>query len=175
MRTKTPLSEAERERRRWAVEQAVANNRIEGIETPPAALAIFELWIAGNIDSDECTRRIGALPLQETDFEQAEQRMAALRETGYAVSARYDRRSSRIVVDLSTGAQLTFPTERTAGLSGASPDSLAEIEISPAGLGLHWPKLDADVYLPALLDAPDDVGAKFVAVRRNAASSSNRR
>jgi len=45
-------------RRRYAVEQAVAHNRIEGIETPPAALAIFRLWIAGEISSDECTRRI---------------------------------------------------------------------------------------------------------------------
>ncbi len=47
-----------RARRRWAVEQAVAHNRIEGIETPPSTLAIFERWIAGEIDSDECTSRI---------------------------------------------------------------------------------------------------------------------
>ncbi len=26
------------------------------------------------------------------------------------------------------------------------------IEITPTGLGLRWPKLDADHYLPALLD-----------------------
>ncbi len=26
------------------------------------------------------------------------------------------------------------------------------IEISPAGLGLHFPKLDADVYVPALFE-----------------------
>jgi hypothetical protein len=48
----------ERDRRRCAVEQAVAHNRIEGIETPPTALVIFNLWIAGEISSDECTRRI---------------------------------------------------------------------------------------------------------------------
>ena len=36
-------------------------------------------------------------------------------------------------------------------MTGASPDSLADIEISPAGLGLHWPRLDADLYVPALL------------------------
>jgi hypothetical protein len=52
-----------RAKRRWAVEQAIAHNRIEGIETPPAALGIFELWIVGEIDSAECTRRINALPL----------------------------------------------------------------------------------------------------------------
>ncbi|MBQ1763160.1 MAG: DUF2442 domain-containing protein, partial [Aquincola sp.] len=27
-----------------------------------------------------------------------------------------------------------------------------EIEVSPSGLGLHVPALDADLYLPALLD-----------------------
>jgi len=27
----------------------------------------------------------------------------------------------------------------------------ADIEISPAGLGLHWRRLDADLYVPALL------------------------
>src|SRR3546814_5189296 len=77
--------------------------------------------------------------------------MAALRESGFAVSARYDRRTARIVVDLNTGVQIAFPPRLAEGLADASPADLAEIEISPAGLGLHWPKLDADVYVPALL------------------------
>jgi uncharacterized protein DUF2442 len=81
----------------------------------------------------------------------AEKRMAALRENGFAVSARYDRRAARIVVNLNTGVQIAFPTRLAEGLAEASPADLAEIEISPAGLGLHWPKLDADVYMPALL------------------------
>jgi hypothetical protein len=29
---------------------------------------------------------------------------------------------------------------------------LDTIEISPAGLGIHFPKLDADIYLPAILE-----------------------
>jgi hypothetical protein len=29
---------------------------------------------------------------------------------------------------------------------------LSKIEISPSGLGLHFPAIDADLYLPALLD-----------------------
>ena len=37
------------------------------------------------------------------------------------------------------------------GLAGAAPDDLAAIEITPAGLGLHWPRLDADLYIPALM------------------------
>ena len=77
--------------------------------------------------------------------------MAALRENGFAVFARYDRRSARIVIDLNTGVQVAFPSRLAEGLADASPEDPAEIEISPAGLGLHWPKLDADVYSPALL------------------------
>lgn len=89
--------------------------------------------------------------ISERDIDSAEQRMTALREAGYAIYARYDRRTARVIVDLSTDVQLAFPAQLVEGLSGASPDNLAEIEISPAGLGLHWPKLDADVYIPALL------------------------
>jgi hypothetical protein len=77
--------------------------------------------------------------------------MALVREAGYAVSARYDRRRSRIVVALSTGIEVAFPTRLAEGLEGASPENLSDIEISPAGLGLHWPRLDADLYVPALL------------------------
>ncbi len=85
------------------------------------------------------------------ELKRAEARTQALREAGHAVTARYDRRSSRVVVGLNTGVQVAFPVSLAEGLAGATPDDLAEIEISPAGLGLHWPKLDADVYVPALL------------------------
>lgn len=91
------------------------------------------------------------MAITEAEFDQAETRMAALREAGHAVSARYDRRSGRIVVGLNTGIELAFPVDLAEGLGGAAPDDLADIEISPAGLGLHWPKLDADIYVPALL------------------------
>jgi len=91
------------------------------------------------------------MAVTEQDVQQAQKRMAALRENGFAVSARYDRRTSRIVVNLNTGVQIAFPTRLAEGLADASPDDLAEIEVAPAGLGLHWPKLDADVYVPALL------------------------
>ncbi|MCO6186813.1 DUF2442 domain-containing protein [Rhizobium sp. L1K21] len=91
------------------------------------------------------------MTITEQEVQQAEKRMAALRENGFAVSARYDRRSSRVVVNLNTGVQIAFPSRLAEGLADASPEELAEIEVSPAGLGLHWPKLDADVYVPALL------------------------
>ena len=81
--------------------------------------------------------------------ERAERRR---REDPYAVAARYDRRVGRIVVTLSNGLELMFPPRRAQGLEHARPAELMEIEISPGGLGLHWPALDADLYVPALLD-----------------------
>ena len=91
------------------------------------------------------------MAITEQELAQAEARMEAIRAAGHAVSARYDRRRSRVVVALNTGVELTFPAQLAEGLADASPDYLAEIEISPAGLGLHWPKLDADLHVPALL------------------------
>jgi Antitoxin VbhA len=64
----------EHARRRYAVEQANAHNRIEGIEPNPAADAIYALWIAGKIDSDEVTRRIH----QISDFERQGKRAGRL-------------------------------------------------------------------------------------------------
>jgi hypothetical protein len=91
------------------------------------------------------------MAITEHELKQAETRMAVAREAGHAVSARYDRRRSRVVVTLNTGVELAFPTRLAEGLADASPDDLADIKISPAGLGLHWPRLDADLYVPALL------------------------
>lgn len=69
-----------------------------------------------------------------------------------AVTARYDRRVGRIVIALSSGLEIAFRPHDAQGLERARPAQLAEIEISPSGLGLHFPKLDADLYLPALLE-----------------------
>jgi hypothetical protein len=69
-----------------------------------------------------------------------------------AVAARFDRRNGRVVVGLSTGIDVMFSPQKAQGLEGAKPAQLGTIEISPSGLGLHFPKLDADLYLPALLD-----------------------
>jgi hypothetical protein len=37
-------------------------------------------------------------------------------------------------------------------LEHAKAADLAEIELSPSGFGIHFPKLDADFYVPALLE-----------------------
>ncbi len=93
------------------------------------------------------------MALTEDHLKAAEQRMSeVMRSTPRAVSAHYDRRVSRVVVSLDSGLELAFPPHMAEGLSEAKPADLARIEISPTGLGLHFPALDADLYLPALLE-----------------------
>ena len=89
--------------------------------------------------------------ITEQELERAEKRMDLLREAGHAVKARFDKHRGRVVVALNTGVEVTFPTRLAEGLADASPEKLADIEISPTGLGLYWPKLDADLYVPSLL------------------------
>jgi len=87
------------------------------------------------------------------EIKRANARATRLRNAGpTAVSARYDRRSGRVVVRLTSGLDVGFAPGDTQGLETAKPAQLDAIEISPSGLGLHFPKLDADLYLPALLE-----------------------
>ena len=91
------------------------------------------------------------MEVSERDMQQAEANMQALRAAGHAVSARYDAQLGRVSVRLHNGLHFSFPAEFAEGLAGAAQEDLAVIEISPAGLGLHWPRLDADLYIPSLL------------------------
>jgi hypothetical protein len=68
-----------------------------------------------------------------------------------AVSAHYDREIGRVVIRLSSNLDLSFSPNDAQGLEKATPSQLGEIEISPSGLGIHFPKLDVDLYLPAIL------------------------
>jgi len=74
------------------------------------------------------------------------------REFPHAVSARYDRASGRVVVELSSKLALSFSPRDAQGLENAKPAELEEIELTPSGLGMHFPKLDADLYIPGLLE-----------------------
>ena len=87
------------------------------------------------------------------EYELASARAEALRgRQPAAVAARYDGRLRRVVVRLATGLDVAFSPGDAQELESATPEQLRTIEITPSGLGLHFPKLDADLYLPALLD-----------------------
>lgn len=91
------------------------------------------------------------MEITEEQMATAEAAMEAKRAAGHATAARYDAPSGRLVVSLHNGVELAVPVRLVEGLADADPADLAEIEISPAGLGLHWPSLDADVYVQGLM------------------------
>ena len=73
-------------------------------------------------------------------------------KTPHAVNARYDRRIGRIVISLSTGLDIAFSPKDAQGLETATWQQLQEIEIEGDGFGIHFPALDADLYIPPLLE-----------------------
>jgi hypothetical protein len=93
------------------------------------------------------------MAITDEDFAAANARgRKRLRTASHAVAARYDGERDRIVVELGTGVEVAFPPHDAQGLETAKPEDLADIAIDPPGIGLHLPKLDADLYLPALLE-----------------------
>ena len=81
----------------------------------------------------------------------ANRRGAAVQRSGPRVTAvDYDPRNGRIVLHLSNRLALSFLPGDVQGLEHATPRDLRNAEISPAGLGVHFPSLDADIYVPAL-------------------------
>jgi hypothetical protein len=88
------------------------------------------------------------------DIVKAANQRAATKKAGFpaVVSVKYDRRVSRIVIALASGLELAFSPKHAQGLENAHPSELMNAEITPSGLGLHFPSLDADIYLPALLE-----------------------
>src|ERR1700719_5266247 len=68
----------------------------------------------------------------------------------HAVAAQYDRATGRVVIHLSSKLDVSFSPHDAQGQENAKPSQLEEIEISPSGFGIHFPKLDADLYLPAI-------------------------
>ena len=91
------------------------------------------------------------MDVTEEDFKRAEAATERARRSGHVQAARYDRRRKRVIAQLNTGIEVAFPVKHLQGLADAPDEDLAEIEISPTGLGLHWPRLDADLYVPGLL------------------------
>ena len=77
-----------------------------------------------------------------------------------AVAARYLPARDRVEIDLASGWSVQVPRSFSARLAAASLQDCEHVEIVDAGLGLHWPALDEDWYVPAVIEA--------VAIRRAA-------
>lgn len=73
------------------------------------------------------------------------------REGRRAIAARYDRRSGRVIMELTSGYLFGFPAKAIPALAKATPAQLAAVALSPSGGGLHWAALDVDLSVPGLL------------------------
>ena len=119
------------------------------------------------------------------NFELANQRARELQASiPRAVSARYNRKNRRVEIQLNSNLYVSFSPRDAQGLGEATPSQLQEIEISPSGFGIHFPKLDADLYLPAILQGflgsrkwmasrLGQVGGKSRSAAKKAASRAN--
>jgi len=76
---------------------------------------------------------------------------AAERERPKAIAAVYRLADDTVVITLATGVQVAIPRKLLQGLQDATPRQLAKVEIGGPGTGLHWPLLDVDHYVPAVL------------------------
>jgi hypothetical protein len=111
------------------------------------------------------------LELTDAEIDAARERGRIAQETEpRATSARYDRKSGRIIVELTSGATFAFPPELVEGLCDGTPEQLAEVQVSPAGFGLHWPSLDEDYSVPGLMNGIFGT-ARWMAKRAGSATS----
>lgn len=97
---------------------------------------------------------LAAIGMSADEFEAMYQRATEAAENDpapVAVAVRYDQPTKRIVVDLSNGTTFIFPARMGQGLAGATDEQLADVQVSPAGWGLHWPQLDADLSVAGVL------------------------
>lgn len=128
------------------------------------------------------TEKRSVSTIDEASFAEANERGRKVLARGpLAISARYD--SGRIHVELNNGCAFAFPVDHAQDLAGAKINQLRAIEITAAGLGLYWPKLDADLYVPRLVKGVlgtkewmaqiGTSGGKAVSVAKGAASRSN--
>ena len=102
------------------------------------------------------TVRWGRFVLAEAEIErqivEATRRGAEeLRTEPLAMSARFNRRSRCVVIELNKGSTLSVPVDLLQGLAGASHKDLSHIEIPNPGCEIEWPALDQQFTVQGLL------------------------
>ena len=68
------------------------------------------------------------------------------------VDAHYDRTSDAVVLIFRGGGSMRIPRHAITGLERQPASALESLTLSPAGDALLWPAIDADVYVPGLVE-----------------------
>jgi hypothetical protein len=96
-----------------------------------------------------------------------------LRTEPHIEKAHHDPKLGRIIVSLSNHAWFAFRPKDAQGLEDATTAQLKKIEISPSGFGLHFPLLDAQFDITALMQGHFG-SRKWMAARLGAAGGASR-
>ena len=68
-----------------------------------------------------------------------------------AETASYDPETGRMIIEMVNGCTYMFPVALAQELRDADDRALADVSVDGAGFNLHWPLIDADLYVPALV------------------------
>ena len=74
------------------------------------------------------------------------------RDASALVDAYYDRTSDAVFLSFRSGGSMTIPRHTIPGLERQPVSVLEKVTLSPAGDALLWPAIDADVYVPGLVE-----------------------
>ena len=66
-------------------------------------------------------------------------------------SAYYDWNHNQIIINLENAVSLSFPPKLSPELAKASPEELAEVEVTPSGMELHWESLDIELNIASFI------------------------
>lgn len=88
----------------------------------------------------------------DSDIERALQSASSSDEaTLTALDVTDDEDGRMLSLKLSDGSRHFIPVNRVEGLSAAPSAAILSFEITEDGLGVRWPELDLDLYVPELL------------------------
>jgi hypothetical protein len=104
-------------------------------------------------------------------------------------SIRFDRQCNRIIMGLEKGVEFSLPLALISELSGAAPDVLAQMYLTPSGEVLVVDGIDAHIGTKGLIEAALSVlparafaatlgaagGARSTSAKRNAAAENGRK
>ncbi len=89
----------------------------------------------------------------EQQFKAASERGAAhLAALPKADSAKYDKKSKRLILEMENGTTLLIPVNLIEGLQTGDDTTLSDFELMLGGSQIHWYALDVQFYVKSLLE-----------------------
>src|ERR1700684_2171809 len=88
----------------------------------------------------------------DAEIDAALERAKLLEDEPLAQTVEHNQTLHILIVGLSNGRRLVLPVEELQGLEGATHKQLQNYELPGRGTGISWPNLNADLYVPSLIE-----------------------